>query len=161
MNVNQLILRIGTDTEVQMDIALTGHADLSQYQPRQVSPNTRVAYGPMFWTLTTASIQLSDDGKQADKGMRFIVVTLKIENPSTQDLHTYPPDYVRLQAGGGTIAPEGGCPGNFFTSRKWSFEQGSLVIRDHLGTPLATLAHASPGRFEGKATGGLQMTLGR
>ena len=107
MNVNQLILRIGTDTEVQMDIALTGHADLSQYQPRQVSPNTRVTYGPMFWTLTTASIQLSDDGKQADKGMRFIVVTLKIENPSTQDLHTYPPDYVRLQAGGGTIAPEG------------------------------------------------------
>jgi len=107
MNVNQLILRIGTDTEVQMDIALTGHTDLSQYQPRQVSPNTRVAYGPMFWTLTTASIQLSDDGKQADKGMRFIVVTLKIENPSTQDLHTYPPDYVRLQAGGGTIAPEG------------------------------------------------------
>ncbi len=75
MNVNQLILRIGTDTEVQMDIALTGHADLSQYQPRQVSPNTRVA--------------------------------LKIENPSTQDLRTYPPDYVRLQAGGGTIAPEG------------------------------------------------------
>src|SRR5437016_1352257 len=31
----------------------------------------------------------------------------------------------------GTIAPEGGCPGNFFTSRKWTFEQGSLVIRDH------------------------------
>src|SRR5262249_61539901 len=22
----------------------------------------------------------------------------------------------------GTIAPEGGCPGNFFTSRKWVFE---------------------------------------
>ncbi len=37
----------------------------------------------------------------------------------------------------GTIAPEGGCPGNFFTSRKWTFEQGSLVIRDHTGTPLA------------------------
>ena len=61
----------------------------------------------------------------------------------------------------GTIAPEGGCPGNFFTSRKWSFEQGSLVIRDHLGAPLATLAHAAPGRFEGKATGGLQMVLSR
>jgi hypothetical protein len=61
----------------------------------------------------------------------------------------------------GSIAPEGGCPGNFFTSRKWSFEQGSLVIRDHLGAPLATLAHAAPGRFEGKASGGLQMTLSR
>jgi hypothetical protein len=61
----------------------------------------------------------------------------------------------------GTIAPEGGCPANFFTSRKWTFEQGSLVIRDHTGAPLAQLAPAGPGRFEGKATGGLQMTLTR
>lgn len=61
----------------------------------------------------------------------------------------------------GTIAPEGGCPGNFFTSRKWTFEQGSLVIRDHTGAPLAQLAQAAPGRFEGKATSGLQMTLSR
>lgn len=61
----------------------------------------------------------------------------------------------------GTIAPEGGCPGNFFTSRKWTFEQGSLVIRDHTGAPLAQLAHAAPGRFDGKAAGGLQMTLSR
>ncbi len=28
----------------------------------------------------------------------------------------------------GTIAPAGGCPGNFFTSRKWTFEHG---IADH------------------------------
>src|SRR5437868_1142747 len=40
-------------------------------------------------------------------------------------------------AGEGTIAPEGGCPANFFTSRKWTFEAGSLVIRDHTGAPLA------------------------
>jgi hypothetical protein len=61
----------------------------------------------------------------------------------------------------GTIAPEGGCPGNFFTSRKWTFEQGSLVLRDHTGAPLAQLAQAAPGRFDGKATNGLQMTLSR
>jgi len=64
-------------------------------------------------------------------------------------------------AGEGTIAPEGGCPANFFTSRKWTFEQGALLIRDHTGAPLAQLAQAGPGRFEGKATGGLQMTLSR
>ena len=57
-------------------------------------------------------------------------------------------------AGEGTIAPEGGCPGNFYTSRKWTFEQGALVIRDHNGQPLAQLALAGPGRFEGKATNG-------
>ena len=63
--------------------------------------------------------------------------------------------------GEGTIAPEGGCPGNFFTSRKWTFEQGSLVIRDHNGQPLGQLAQAAPGRFDGKATNGQQVLLSR
>ena len=63
--------------------------------------------------------------------------------------------------GEGTIAPEGGCPGNFYTSRKWTFEQGALVIRDHTGAPLGQLALASPGRFDGKATGGQAVLLSR
>ena len=63
--------------------------------------------------------------------------------------------------GEGTIAPEGGCPGNFYTSRKWTFEQGSLVIRDHNGQPLGQLAQAAPGRFDGKATNGQQVLLSR
>jgi protease inhibitor Inh len=61
----------------------------------------------------------------------------------------------------GTIAPEGGCPGNFFTSRKWTFENGSLVIRDHNGEPLAQLALAAPSRFDGKATSGQDLSLTR
>jgi hypothetical protein len=64
-------------------------------------------------------------------------------------------------AGEGTIAPEGGCPGNFYTSRKWTFEQGSLIIRDHNGQPLGQFALASPGRFDGKTTSGQQVTLTR
>ena len=63
--------------------------------------------------------------------------------------------------GEGTIAPEGGCPGNFYTSRKWTFEQGTLVIRDHNSQPLGQLALASPGRFDGKATNGQPMLLTR
>src|SRR5215212_7304934 len=63
--------------------------------------------------------------------------------------------------GEGTIAPEGGCAGNFYTSRKWTFEQGSLVIRDHNSQPLGQLALASPGRVEGKASNGQQITLAR
>ena len=61
--------------------------------------------------------------------------------------------------GEGTIAPEGGCPGNFYTSRKWSFEQGSLVIRDHNGKPLGQFAREGPGRFEGKSATGQPLTL--
>jgi hypothetical protein len=60
----------------------------------------------------------------------------------------------------GTIAPAGGCPGKFFTSRKWTYEQGGLVMRDHNGQPLAQLAGAG-GRFEGKSTAGEPITLSR
>jgi hypothetical protein len=58
----------------------------------------------------------------------------------------------------GTIAPEGGCPGKFFTSRKWSYDQGGLVMRDHNGQPLAQLSSAGA-TFEGKATSGEPVTL--
>jgi hypothetical protein len=60
----------------------------------------------------------------------------------------------------GTIAPEGGCPGNFFTSRKWTFERGSLTLRDHKDEPLAQLSF-SGGRFEGHETGGGALSLSR
>jgi len=59
----------------------------------------------------------------------------------------------------GTIAPEGGCPGNFFTSRKWTFEQGMLIIRDFKSQPLAKLSYAGD-RFEGEDANG-KLTLSR
>jgi hypothetical protein len=59
-----------------------------------------------------------------------------------------------------TIAPEGGCPGSFYTSRKWSFERGMLVVRDHKGEALAELSFAG-GRFEGTQTGGGAVSLSR
>jgi hypothetical protein len=49
----------------------------------------------------------------------------------------------------GTIAPEGGCPANFFTSRRWVFEGGALVIQDHKRKPLVTMKQSVTGRFEG------------
>jgi hypothetical protein len=63
--------------------------------------------------------------------------------------------------GEGTIAPEGGCPGNFFTSRKWIFEQGGLTIQDHTGQPLAQLVLAGSSRFEGQASNGQAISLAR
>lgn len=67
------------------------------------------------------------------------------------------------QTGGaaqGTIAPEGGCPGSFFTSRKWTFEHSALIIRDHKSDVLAELSFAS-GRFEGHQAGGGALSLSR
>ena len=63
-------------------------------------------------------------------------------------------------AAAGTVAPEGGCPGSFFTSRKWSFEQGNLIIRNHKSEPLAQLAFTG-GHFEGKDTNGGALSLSR
>jgi hypothetical protein len=63
----------------------------------------------------------------------------------------------------GAIAPEGGCPGKFFTSRRWTFENGNIIIRDHNGEQLAELQPAvSGGRwFEGQATTGERVMLTR
>jgi hypothetical protein len=62
----------------------------------------------------------------------------------------------------GTVEPGGGCPGNFFTSRKWTFERGALIIRNHKDEPLAQLSF-SGGRFEGHEAGGggAALTLSR
>jgi hypothetical protein len=58
----------------------------------------------------------------------------------------------------GTIAPEGGCPGNFFTSRKWTFEHDALIIRDHKGQTLAQLSFTG-GHFEGQDDNGGTLSL--
>jgi Protease inhibitor Inh len=61
-------------------------------------------------------------------------------------------------AGEGTVAPEGGCPGNFFTTRKWTFEGEALVVKDHKGDKLGQLT-ISGDRFEGQSTGGQAVSL--
>jgi hypothetical protein len=61
----------------------------------------------------------------------------------------------------GTIAPEGGCPGNFFTSRRWVFDQNALVIRNHTGATLASLAFSPPARFDGQGANGETISLTR
>ncbi|HLZ55783.1 MAG TPA: zinc ribbon domain-containing protein, partial [Ktedonosporobacter sp.] len=103
LKVGQMTLQIGKDTEEQLQVPLTGHADLSQYQPKQSAPNLRVPFGGMFWTLKTATLKLSDSGTQVDKGMRFLVLTFSLDNPGTDGLNAFPPDYIRLQYGGTTI----------------------------------------------------------
>jgi hypothetical protein len=61
----------------------------------------------------------------------------------------------------GTIAPAGGCPYNFFTSRKWSYTAAGLTIRDHNAQALAQLAPAGGDRFEGKTGAGQDVALSR
>jgi hypothetical protein len=63
---------------------------------------------------------------------------------------------------GGSIAPEGGCPGDFFTSRHWIVDNGEVVIRNHRSKPLARLAQITPDQFTGQsATNKQPVTLSR
>ena len=60
----------------------------------------------------------------------------------------------------GSVTPDGGCPGKFYTSRRWALDRGALVINDDKNRPLAHLTLAG-NRFEGQATAGMPVTLGR
>jgi hypothetical protein len=62
----------------------------------------------------------------------------------------------------GTINPEGGCPGNFFTSKRWTLTQDTLTltIADQNNQPLAQFA-LGDGRFTGKSTAGMPVMLSR
>jgi len=61
----------------------------------------------------------------------------------------------------GTVAPEGRCPGKLVMSRKWTFEQNSLILRNHNGDPLAQLVSSEPGRLEGRSMTGESISLTR
>jgi hypothetical protein len=60
----------------------------------------------------------------------------------------------------GSVAPEGGCPGKFFLSRRWKLDQETLVINDEEGNALATLSSAD-GQYRGQAAAGIAVTLAR
>jgi hypothetical protein len=58
----------------------------------------------------------------------------------------------------GTVAPEGGCPENFFMSRRWAFDQGKLLIKDEENMLLAQFNFGGD-RFAGQSTAGTTLTL--
>ena len=60
----------------------------------------------------------------------------------------------------GKIAPTGGCPDDFFMSRKWTYENDALIIRDYKGQRLAELSFKGD-HFEGKSVNGKDVTFTR
>jgi hypothetical protein len=104
--VSQLTLRLGATNEAQMDIPLTGNANLSKYAPTSVKPDGQLQYFGLNWTLVSATAQYSITGQQASKGMRYIVVTLSVDNPLSQVAITGSPfTYIRLQSGNSNFTP--------------------------------------------------------
>jgi Protease inhibitor Inh len=60
----------------------------------------------------------------------------------------------------GPVAPDGGCPGNFYMSRRWAIEGSVLTITGQESQPLAQLKVIGT-RFEGQSSAGRPIALSR
>lgn len=60
----------------------------------------------------------------------------------------------------GKVAPDGGCPGSFYMSRRWAMDGDALTITDGESRPLAQLK-SNGAHFEGQSTAGTPVTLTR
>jgi Domain of unknown function (DUF4352)/zinc-ribbon domain len=106
VQISQLTLQLGKDSEAQEMIALTGKADVTQYQSKTTQlNNVTTQYAGLTWTVTSATVSLGYKGQQAAKGMQYVTVVLKVDNPSSQNFNAYWGDYFRLKSGDITSAP--------------------------------------------------------
>ncbi len=139
VKVNSLTLRVGQATEAQMDVPLTGKADLSKYQDRTASLNKQTQYDGLTWTITKTTVSLSNSGQQATKGMTYVTVTLRVDNPTAQGFNAYWGDYLRLKAGDTTSVPttDTSLPTNFAAGS--SGGTGDVIFLAPQGTTAYTL----------------------
>lgn len=136
VKINRLILRLGKDTEAQIDVPLTGKANLAQYESKTVNPNVTAHYDGLNWTIRSSISALSSNGQQASKGMRYITLTLKIDNPSSNDFNAYWGDYMRLKSGSTTSAPtvDSTIPLNFPAGSSGSTGSAIFLMPDNSGS---------------------------
>lgn len=108
-DLSKLVLQIGTAQENQMQIPLKSGADLSKYQPKTANPNKPIHYGGLNWTLKTTTQSLSAGSKQAVTGMRYVILTFNVDNPTSGNVNIgFVGDYMRLKSGDITNSPAQG-----------------------------------------------------
>lgn len=101
-----LVLQIGAASEARLQIPLSGPANLSQYQPVTTGQHGSMVYFGLNWALTSATTRLSLPGQQAPADMKFLTLTVRIDNPLSQEAISGSPfDYMRVKAGGATAPP--------------------------------------------------------
>ncbi len=105
-SVSKLIARIGAANEAQMDIPLNAQTNLGAYQPQTSALTGQAVYFGLNWTLKSATTGLSIPGQQATGGMRFVTLTLGVDNTLSQTaIAGSPYDYARLKSGVTSFAP--------------------------------------------------------
>ena len=154
VDVKQLTLHFGTATEAPIDVLLAPNSDVSKYQAKVSAPNKQTQFTngnwSTNWTMTGASSQLSYEGKQADKGKVYVVVSLKIDNPSSKDYNDYPSNFLRLQAGS-TVTPPTSWTIPFSVSAGTTNATGEvafLVPEGNTDFTMTMLADTNPGSHQ-------------
>jgi hypothetical protein len=106
-SVTQLTLVLGATNEAQMLIPLVPNVNVSRYQPKTISLNGQMLYFGLNWTLSNATSSFSIPGQQAEQGMRYVTLTLKVDNTLSQIAITGSPyEYMRLQYGKTSALPQ-------------------------------------------------------
>ncbi|HKV60256.1 MAG TPA: hypothetical protein VJO32_18350, partial [Ktedonobacteraceae bacterium] len=106
--IDQITLVLGNTQDAQMSIPLTGKADLSALQDKKITLNKPISYQGLNYTLVSATEGFSVPGKQATSGMRYVVLSFKVDNPTSNNKTiSFTNDYMRLKAGGITSSPTG------------------------------------------------------
>ena len=101
-NVAQTTLLLGNNTQAQMSVPLTSHANLSNYQAKTATIGKAGQYGELKWTIKTATRSWSNQGKQATKGMYYLLLDMSVDNSSSNDYTADWESYTRMSAGGVT-----------------------------------------------------------
>jgi hypothetical protein len=157
VKVSQLTLQLGKDTEAQETIPLTGKASLAQYQPKTAQPNVATQYAGLTWTITSTTVSLGFKGQQADKGMQYVDVTLKVDNPTSQDFRGYYGDYLRLKSGDATSAPSGDTTLPLSFAAGSSGGTGDVIFTMPSGSTSYTMIFLSTPTYPTQATANFQV----
>ncbi len=103
---SQLTLVLGTADDAQMSIPLTGSADLTKYNPKTANLNKMFQREGLNWTMTDATASWSNTAVQATKGMMYVSIDFKIDNPSQNEVAESWNDYMRLKTGSVVSSPD-------------------------------------------------------
>ncbi|SRR6266480_1764703 len=139
VRIDQLTLQLGATKEAHMLIPLTGKVNVSRYLSKTIKLHGQMQYFGLNWSLISATSSWSIAGEQATNLMRYVIVTLKVDNTLSQVAITGSPyDYIRLKFGNTTVSPkQTTLPVSFYAGA--SGQVGTVAFLAPLNTKSFTL----------------------
>lgn len=107
VNLDQLTLRVGSQSENQMLIPLKAGSDIAKYQDKVTNPNSKFKYANLDWTLASATLSYSYNSTAAASDILYVILKFDVVNSTTSGFSRLPTDFMRLQAGSTTQQPDG------------------------------------------------------